>query len=153
MSRLVRTLDRTAAGTALILVLTLTTAAACATHVTQHQGVQVAISVHAALAAIDDAELLVAGAGLITPAEHAAVSPVILRALRAGQALDASVRVWPADGAVTRANLSAITSALGDLATAVSAFASPSAQTRVQSAIVAAQSALLLVSVTLLGGS
>lgn len=126
-----------------IVIVAALAASACAARA-QHRGVQVAVSVHAAVAAVDDTELALFNSGAIAADVHRAANTQIVKALKAGKAFDAGVRAWPADGAITKEQLGELTSALAALAEQVGAFGSAEAQQRLSAGIIAAQQAILL---------
>ncbi len=73
---------------------------------------------YAAIAAVDDAEMTLFHAGQISKVQHDALNPKIVAMLKAGQAANRAIQVWP-QGKPAPAELTAAVNQLGAVAVAV----------------------------------
>jgi hypothetical protein len=135
-------------STAVLVIFVALAATGCAGKSARHQGTQVAVTVHAVIAGIDDAER-----AINNPTAHAKLNAPILNALKAGRAFDDAVRALPPDGKFDGAALRDLTTALGDVARAVEEALPGDQRTGLDKAIIAAQQAVLLASALLMGGA
>lgn len=134
---------------ALLLALVL----GCALNGTaRHRAVQIDTGLYTAIAAVDDLELSLSQSGAITPAQHAALNPKVIALLKAGQSANGAILVWP-QGQPAPKELAAVVVELGKVTAAViDVLPDGATKSKLQSAVMKAQSVVALLLALLPGG-
>jgi hypothetical protein len=140
-----------------LLALALSASSACAlTGGARHRAVVIDTGLYTAIAAVDDVEMSLSQSGQITAAQHAKLNPQILAMLKAGQAANRAIQVWP-QGSPAPRELAAAVVELGRVADSVIVtLPDGSTKSKLQSAVMTAQrvaSLLLALSPLLPGGT